>query len=115
MIPYKLDFCLQRGQQKLYRNDSYRAIMVSNHLSRSIAIFTPTEYRLLLLLLKGEAVSDTQMTHDTFHQDASELEKKRIEKHIDNIRGKLPAEIYIYRISAYGYILLESSLAATSA
>lgn len=112
MLPYKLDFCLELGQQKIYRNDSYRAIMVSNCATRSIAIFTPIEYRLLLLLLQGVAVSDAHMMQDIFQQQQSELEKKRIEKHIDNIRGKLPAEIYIYRISAYGYILLEARLAS---
>jgi len=77
--------CPQIGTHTLQRNDETRTLVVDNQVVQ----FTPTEYRLLLPLLQGQPVSDTELSQATFYRRVDSLVRQSLEKYIDNIRGKL--------------------------
>ena len=98
--------CLPIGAHTLQRNDETRTLVVDNQVVQ----FTPTEYRLLLPLLQGQPVSDTELSEAAFSRDIDSLVRQSLEKHIDNIRGKIEhLGLSVYRLRRYGYVLTISS------
>ena len=49
--------CPSIGKRRIQRNDEARALIVDGMLKR----FTPTEYRLLVLLLEGQPIPDADL------------------------------------------------------
>lgn len=87
----------------IQRND-VRTILVIDHM---VIRFTPREYRIMLYLLKGEAVTDTTLIQEALSGRDDPTLRYNLDKYIDKIRGKLsPFGLSIYRIVKYGYILL---------
>jgi DNA-binding response OmpR family regulator len=89
---------------RIQRYDAQRTLVVDGRLIR----FTPTEYRLLLLLLEpgDHRVSFARLVQGAFSctVDASTLHM--LEYHIDHIRSKVrPVGLDVYRIVRYGYLL----------
>ncbi len=98
--------CPPIGTHTLQRNDETRTVIVDNQVIQ----LTPTEYRLLLPLLQGQPLSDTDLAQAAFSREIDSLVRESLEKHIDKIRGKLQAlGISIYRLRRYGYVLSVSS------
>jgi DNA-binding response OmpR family regulator len=97
--------CPPIGNHHIQRGDEHKALIIDHKMVK----FTPTEYRLLIPLLSGQLVSDANLIREAFNCDASPLARKSMEKHIDNIRGKLyPCGLTIHRITKFGYVLLEA-------
>ena len=69
--------------------------------------FTPIEYRLLLSLLGGQAMADSDLVREAFSCELDRSVQKNLDKHIDKIRTKLQlAGLGLHRVSKYGYVLL---------
>lgn len=67
--------------------------------------FTPTEFRLILLLLTGHMVTDQKLIATVIDP----WTRENLDKHIDNMRGKLRQAnlpITITRVRKYGYALV---------
>ena len=98
--------CPPIGNHTLQRNDETRTLVVDN----LVVQFTPTEYRLLLPLLQGQPVSDSELAQAAFSRELDTLVRNSLDKHIDNIRGKLERlGLSVYRLRRYGYVLCISS------
>jgi DNA-binding response OmpR family regulator len=98
--------CLPIGGHAIQRNDESRTLIVDNQIVQ----FTPTECRLLLPLLQGQPLSDTELAQAAFSRGMDSLVRESLDKHIDKIRGKLePVGLSVYRLRRYGYILSISS------
>jgi hypothetical protein len=95
--------CLTIGTHRIYRNDESRILLVDSLMMK----FTPIEYRLLLSLLRGQAVADSHLVREAFLCELDRSVQKNLDKHIDKIRNKLqPAGLGVHRVSKYGYVLL---------
>lgn len=100
---YTLVNCLPIGNHRIQRNDDNRVIIIDSRITK----FSPTEYRLLRLLLDGNAVSDVVIARQVFFCEMTASVHENIDKHIDKMRSKLrPLGLNIHRIAKYGYILL---------
>jgi DNA-binding winged helix-turn-helix (wHTH) protein len=88
----------------LKRCDRLRTLI----LNEELAIFTMTEYRLLLVLLEKEIVADSTLIEAMFQTstvDSSVL--KNLNKHIENAKSKLRCTgLSIRRVHRYGYALV---------
>lgn len=97
------------GPHVITRLDRIRALLVDN--THEIK-FTPTEYRLVLSLLKGQPVSDQELASTIFQGNSDDLwVREALDRHIDNIRRKFKQnhlKMRILRISGFGYILVPS-------
>ena len=61
-------------------------------------------------LIQGQPVSDTELSEAAFSRDIDSLVRQSLEKHIDNIRGKIEhLGLSVYRLRRYGYVLTISS------
>ncbi len=95
--------CLSIGTHHIYRNDESRILVVDALMMK----FTPIEYRLLLSLLSGQAVTDSHLAQEAFSCEVDRSVQKNLDKHIDKIRTKLQlAGLGVHRVSKYGYVLL---------
>lgn len=96
--------CPSIGSHRLQRNDESRTLIIDQHMIK----FTPIEYRLLLHLLDGNAVSDTSLLQKAAPNSGdAPSNQQNLDKHVDNMRVKLrPCSFSIRRITQYGYILL---------
>lgn len=86
------------------RDDMLRTLFIQD-----IAVaFTPTEYRLLLLLIEKQFLPDKRlMGVFTSNSTNAHAEHARLEKHLENIKSKLrPTGLCIRRIHRYGYSLM---------
>ena len=90
----------------IQRNDKNRIIICNN----TIAIFTPTEYRLLSLLLSGNIVNDATLTNEVLScQQMNKTIQNLLKKHIENTKSKLQAlGLDIHRVYKKGYVLMAS-------
>lgn len=105
-MPSSLVFCSSIGIHHIQRSDECRILLIDHILVK----FTPTEYRLLVPLLSGKAVADTDLVWEAFACDVSPQVCKNIDKHIDKIRSKLHlCGLNIHRVAKYGYLLLAAS------
>ncbi len=96
------------GRYPIERFDHERTIRIE----RDIIRFTPTEYRLLLLLLENRPVTDREFYTAVFQYQVSDTHARlNLDKHIDNIRLKLrPHGFDVFRILRYdAYVLLHAS------
>jgi DNA-binding response OmpR family regulator len=90
--------------------DEARTLLIDHH---AYIRLTPTEYKLIQALLRGEAVRDEVLAESVLHSKAGQMDawiRANLDRHIDNIREKLrwsEVGIQIYRVNRYGYILLE--------
>ena len=65
---------------------------------------------MLLPLLQGQPVADTELSQAAFSREIDTLVRESLDKHIDNIRGKLEHLVLsVYRLRRYGYVLTISS------
>jgi len=95
--------CLSIGTHHIHRNDECRILVVDSMMIR----FTPTEYRLLLSLLSGRVVTDSNLAREALSCELDQSVQKNLDKHIDKIRGKLQlVGLGVHRVSKYGYVLL---------
>lgn len=84
-------------------NDQRRGISVG---CWSISL-TPLEYQILASLRHGNAIKYTRLAKHVYHCSMDKKIRELIDKHVDNIRGKLLGLGFsIYCIHGYGYILL---------
>ena len=105
----RLVLCPSIGRHHIQKSDQCRTLIVDDAMVK----FTPTEYRLLVPLLCGHAMTDRDLAQAGFACDVNPQIHKSIEKHIDKIRGKLRLfELNIHRVAKYGYILLETETQA---
>ena len=105
-MPSSFISCPPIGTHTLQRNDETRTLVVDNQVVQ----FTPTEYRLLLPLLQGQPLSDSELAQVAYSRGFDALVRNSLDKHIDNIRGKLePLGLSIYRLRRRGYVLTTSS------
>jgi DNA-binding response OmpR family regulator len=104
-MPSELIICPSIGTHHIQRNDENRVVIVDHLMIR----FTPTEYRLVLLLLNGQVAPDSTLMQAAFHCEISLQTRENLDKHIDKIRSKLrPSNLNVHRVAKYGYILLEA-------
>jgi DNA-binding response OmpR family regulator len=95
--------CPSIGTHRIQRNDENRILVVDSLMIK----FTPTEYRLLLSLLSGQVVADSNLAREALACKLNRSVQKNLDKHIDKMRSKLQlAGLGVYRISKYGYVLL---------
>lgn len=95
--------CLSIGTHRIQRNDESRILVVDSLIIK----FTPIEYRLLLSLLSGQAVADSNLAREALSCELDRSVQKNLDKHIDKIRSKLQLTgLGVHRVSKYGYILL---------
>ncbi len=96
------------GRRLIERFDYERTIRIGQEIIR----FTPTEYRLLLLLLEDRPVTDREFYTEVFqHQGSDTHARLNLDKHIDNLRLKLrPHGFDVFRVLRYdAYLLLNAS------
>jgi DNA-binding response OmpR family regulator len=95
--------CPSIGTHRIQRNDENRILVVDSLMIK----FTPTEYRLLLSLLSGQVVADSNLAREALACKLNRSVQKNLDKHIDKMRSKLQlAGLGVYRVSKYGYVLL---------
>ena len=95
--------CPPIGKRRIQRNDEARALIVDGMLKR----FTPTEYRLLVLLLEGQPIPDADLVKQVSSYQGDSRVRENLDKHIDKLRCKLRTfGLSIHRVTKYGYILL---------
>lgn len=109
--------CRSMSGLTLKRNDALRLILIED----DVTAFTPVEYRLLSVLLEKEVAEDRILIEEAFTTSAVNRSLlKNVEKHIENMRGKLRhTRLRICRLYKYGYVLVAlepaSEHAATAA
>ncbi len=104
-MPANLVSCSSIGTHCIQRNDECRIVVIDGIVIK----FTPTQYRLLVLLLEGQPVADAQLLRATLTGNINSpiSNYKVLEKHIEKIRSKLCLHgLTIHRIAKYGYLLL---------
>ena len=75
------------------------------------SLLTPTEARLLSLLMQHAVLSDEQLASLVYARPLDSHVRAALEKHVDNMRPKLHVHGYdIGRVLCYGYVLLPSLL-----
>jgi DNA-binding response OmpR family regulator len=95
--------CPSIGTHCIQRNDENRILVVDSLMIK----FTPIEYRLLLSLLSGQVVADSNLAREALACKLDRSVRKNLDKHIDKMRSKLQlAGLGVYRVSKYGYVLL---------
>ena len=95
--------CPSIGTHRIQRNDENRILVVDSLMIK----FTPIEYRLLLSLLSGQVVADSNLTREALACKLDRSVRKNLDKHIDKMRSKLQlAGLGLHRVSKYGYVLL---------
>jgi len=95
------------GSHVIRRLDSVRILLVDGKEIK----FTPTEYHLLLYLLKGKPVSDRELMAALFNSRVEDdfWAREALDRHLDHVRRKFKQhhlKMHVRRISAFGYILL---------
>ena len=87
----------------IWRNDKKRVVIVD----KTLVVFTPTEYRLLLLLLNGSIIDDIILIETFSCQEMNKATRNLLKKHIENTKGKLNVlGLDIYRVYRKGYVLM---------
>ena len=103
-MPSPLLACPAIGSHCIHRCDENRSLLVDTSLIR----FTPTEYRLLVPLLEGRPISDNDLAQYAFCSKIEHFVRGNLDKHMDKIRFKIrPVGLDVYRVTKYGYILLD--------
>ena len=75
------------------------------------SLLTPTEARLLSLLVHHAVLSDEHLASLVYERPLDSQIRAALEKHVDNLRPKLRVHDYdIGRVYRYGYVLLPSLL-----
>ncbi|HEY5004526.1 MAG TPA: helix-turn-helix domain-containing protein, partial [Ktedonobacteraceae bacterium] len=82
-------------------------------VDESIIRLTPTEYRLIKLLLENQLVDDATLIKEAMqYPKVTEIDKqifRTLERHIENIKSKLEDfPVAIRRVQRYGYALVPS-------
>jgi DNA-binding response OmpR family regulator len=96
--------CPDIGSHSVYRDDESRILIVDGRLKR----FTRIEYQLLLPLLVGKTVPDTDLVQASFSCSLGVNVKKNLETHIYHIRNKLRScGIWVSRVTPHGYMLTD--------
>lgn len=101
--------CRTIGGSNIKRDDKSRIFMIDDVIIR----LTPTEYRILRLLLENQLVDDTTLVNEAMqYPEVTRIDKqisKTLERHIDNIKSKLGhLPLAIRRVQRYGYALVSS-------
>src|SRR5262245_46909090 len=96
---------MEIGNHLVRRLDSVRALLIDDKELK----FTPTEYCLLLRLLRCDAVSDTALIDSLFssHREDDLWARETMNRHMDNVRRKFKQHrlpMAIHRIATFGYI-----------
>ncbi|HEU5382221.1 MAG TPA: hypothetical protein VFV38_42955 [Ktedonobacteraceae bacterium] len=97
--------CRSINGREIKRNDAVRTLVVEKD---TVLVFTPTEYRIIQLLLENPILPDRKLNETFFHVKAIDSHmRKNLERHIENIKSKIrPVRFSIRRIHLYGYSLV---------
>jgi DNA-binding response OmpR family regulator len=102
VAPLLVGCSLINGMQ-VKRDDEHATVIVDNCLLR----FTPTEYKLVRLLLTDSVVPEASLFAALSLQKTDKTAAKLLTKYINKIRGKLAAHgVCLSRVHGYGYMLL---------
>jgi DNA-binding response OmpR family regulator len=86
-------------------DDEHCLIIIGNRILH----FSPTEYKLVNLLLIHRIVTEVTLLEALSLQQADKGTSKFISKYMNKVRSKIkPYGLQINRIHSYGYILLSS-------
>jgi DNA-binding response OmpR family regulator len=86
-------------------DDEHGLVIIENRILR----FSPTEYKLVLLLLINGIVTEATLLEGLSLQQMDNGAPKLISKYMNRVRSKVKAHgLQINRIHGYGYILLPS-------
>ena len=97
--------CLRIEDMDIKYDDEHHLVIIENRVLR----FSPTEYKLVHLLLMHGTVTETALLEVLSLQQADNAASKLISKYMNRIRSKIKAHgLQINRIHGYGYILLPS-------
>jgi DNA-binding response OmpR family regulator len=89
------------------RYDDEHCLMITEN---RILHFSPTEYKLVHLLLMHGIVTETDLLEALSLQQTDNTASKLISKYMNRVRSKVKTHgLQINRIYGYGYILLPSS------
>lgn len=93
------------GLHRIYRCDDLNALVIDERMVK----FTKMEYRLLVPLLAGRQVEDSELIQAAFACAPDPQIRKNVSKYIDKIRGKIRlCGLDVHRITRYGYLLLDA-------
>ena len=95
--------CPAVGTNIVQKNDESRILVINR---ATIISFTPTEYKLLLPLLRGHMIGDNELVQAAVGCSTEQWKQASLKRYIDKLRCKIrSAGLDISRISRYGYIL----------
>ena len=109
-----LILCRSIGGKEIKRDDKTRTLLVDG---KSVILFTPTEYHIILLLVTNRIITDKMLNDALFGSCETDMHtKKALEKHIENIKSKIRfTGLTVRRIYRYGYFLItETTTSAAS-
>jgi DNA-binding response OmpR family regulator len=95
--------CLRIENMDIKYDDEHNLVIIENRILR----FSPTEYKLVHLLLMHGIVTETALLEALSLQQTDNAASKLISKYMNRVRSKVKAyRVQISRIHGYGYILL---------
>lgn len=95
--------CLRIEDMDIKYDDEHNLVIIENRILR----FSPTEYKLVHLLLMHGIVTETALLEVLSLQQADNAAPKLISKYMNRVRSKVKAYgLQISRIHNYGYMLL---------
>jgi len=98
-----LERCLLIKDMDVRYDDEHRTVIIDNRVLR----FSPTEYKLMRLLLTHNVVKGIILREALSLQETDDAAPKLITKYMNKIRTKLTAyDVSINRVHSYGYMLL---------
>ncbi len=98
-----LERCLLINGMDIKYDDNHRIVVIDNR----VVPFTPTEYKIMRLLLTYVVVKEAALLAALALQDTDDAAAKLITKYVNKIRNKLiPYGMSIHRVHSYGYMLL---------
>ncbi len=97
--------CLRIENMDIRYDDEHCLMIIGNR----ILDFSPTEYKLVHLLLIHDIVTEVALLEGLSLQNTDNTASKLISKYMNRVRSKVKAHgLQVNRIYGYGYILLPS-------
>lgn len=108
-----LILCRSIGGKEIKRDDKTRMLLIDG---KSVILFTPTEYHIMLLLITNRIIADKTLNGEVFGTGETDMHtKKALEKHIENIKSKMRfTGLTVRRIYCYGYFLTAEATASAA-
>ncbi len=97
--------CLRIEDMDIKYDDEHNLVIIENRILR----FSPTEYKLVHLLLIHGIVTEVALLEELSLQQMDNGASKLISKYVNRVRSKVKVYgLQINRVYSYGYILLPS-------